>query len=148
MNNSPNALDVGAAVIRLTTAVGERVLEEREASGMSARQLQVLRLAADGASMTTLAQVLGAPKSTVTSVIDQLEALGLAARTSDEDDRRRQIVRSTPAGNARLREFDLALAGRIDGLLLNLSPDRASRLRELMAKLPDATVPIPLAGSL
>jgi DNA-binding MarR family transcriptional regulator len=148
MNDSPIALDVGAAVIRLTTAVGERVLEERDASGMSARQLQVLRVAANGASMTTLAEVLRAPKSTVTSVIDQLEALGLAARASDADDRRRQIVRSTAAGNARLREFDLALAGRIDGLLSNLSPDRASRLRELMAKLPNATVPIPLAGSL
>jgi DNA-binding MarR family transcriptional regulator len=148
MNDSPNALDVGAAVIRLTTAVGERVLDEREASGMSARQLQVLRLAAEGASMTSLVQVLRAPKTTVTSVIDQLEALGLATRTSDADDRRRQIVRSTAAGNARLREFDLALAGRIDELLLNLSPDRARRLRELMAKLPDATVPIPLAGSL
>jgi DNA-binding MarR family transcriptional regulator len=146
MNESAGPLDVGAAVIRLTTAVGERVLEVRAASGLSAIQLQVLRIAANGVGMSSLAQLLGAPKSTVTSVVDQLEAMQLAERASDQDDRRRQIVRASATGEARLREFDLALAGRIDALLKNLSPDRVRRLRELMHKLPDATAPIPLTG--
>jgi DNA-binding MarR family transcriptional regulator len=137
-------LDAGAAVIRLATAVGERVLEVRSVSGMSALQLQVLRVASDGATMSTLARELNAPKSTVTSVVDQLEAMDLAVRVSDHNDRRRQIVRSTTAGSARLRTFDAALARRIDGMLSSLSPDRARRLREMMAKLPGATVPLPL----
>jgi DNA-binding MarR family transcriptional regulator len=147
MNEPQRPLDAGAAVIRLATAVGERVLEVRSDFGMSALQLQVLRVAKDGATMSTLARELGAPKSTVTSVVDQLEAMDLAVRVSDHDDRRRQIVRNTTAGSTRLRGFDAAVADRIDGLLTNLSPDRARRLRELMAKLPEATVPFPLAGS-
>jgi DNA-binding MarR family transcriptional regulator len=146
MSDSPGALEAGAAVIRLATAVGERVLEVRAASGLTALQLQVLRVAADGASMTTLARALGVPKTTVTSVIDQLETMGLAVRTKDEADRRSQIVRNTVIGNARLSEFDRVLRDRIDGMLTSLSPERARRLRELMAKLPDATTPLPLAG--
>jgi DNA-binding MarR family transcriptional regulator len=146
MNEPQRSLDAGAAIVRLTTAVGERVLQVRSESGMSALQLQVLRVAKDGATMTTLARELGAPKSTVTSVVDQLEAMELVVRVGDEDDRRRQIVRSTAAGSARLLAFDAALSGRIDGLLTILDPDRARRLRELMAKLPAATVPLPLAG--
>jgi DNA-binding MarR family transcriptional regulator len=146
MSDSPRALEAGAAVIRLATAVGERVLEVRAASGLTALQLQVLRVAMDGASMTTLARALGVPKTTVTSVIDQLETMGLAVRTKDEADRRSQIVRNTVMGNARLLEFDRVLRDRIAGMLTSLSPERARRLRELMAKLPDATAPLPLAG--
>ena len=146
MSEAQSALDVGAAIIRLSTAVGERVLDVRAASGLTALQLQVLRVAADGASMSTLAQALAAPKSTVTSVVDQLEAMSLAVRTADAEDHRRQIVRSTALGRAELRDFDLALAGQIDRLIANLSPTRAHRLLELMTKLPDATVPLPLAG--
>ena len=139
-------LDLGAAITRLTTAVGERVLGVRADSGLSAVQLQVLRLAADGATVSTLTHILGTPKSTMTSVIDQLEALGLVLRITDEDDRRRQIVRDTAAGAARLREFDRQLAGQIEQFVVALSPARARRLEELMAKLPSASVPLPLAG--
>jgi DNA-binding MarR family transcriptional regulator len=140
-------LAAGAAIIRLTTAVGERALEARASSGLSALQLQVLRIAAVGTNMTVLAAALGASKSTVTSVVDQLEAMNLAVRAGDEDDGRRRIVQSTPEGAGQLRAFDVALARRIDDLLANLSSARSRRLRELMTRLPDATVPIPLAGS-
>jgi DNA-binding MarR family transcriptional regulator len=146
MSDAQAPLAVGAAIVRLTTAVGERVLEVRAASGLTALQLQVLRVAADGASMSALAGALGASKSTVTSVVDQLEAMSLAVRATDDDDRRRQIVQSTSAGLERLHEFDVALARRIEDLLANLSPARSRRLRELMRKLPDSTVPFPLAG--
>jgi DNA-binding MarR family transcriptional regulator len=146
MNDSRERLEAGEAVIRLATAVGERVLEVRAASGLTALQLQVLRVTTDGASMSALAQAVSAPKTTTTSVVDQLEAMGLVRRTKDEADGRRQIVLSTTDGEVRLSEFDRVLSDRIDGLLMNLSPGRARRLRELMAKLPDATVPFPLTG--
>jgi hypothetical protein len=45
-----------------------------------------------------------------------------------------------------LREFDRALAVRIDDLLSSLSPAQARRLRELTGKLSSATALIPLAG--
>jgi DNA-binding MarR family transcriptional regulator len=146
MSKQGQALDVGAALTRLTTAVGERVLEVRAASGLSAIQLQVLRLATRGVTMSKLAATLAAPKSTVTSVVNQLEESGLARRARDDRDRRRQIVRATPVGSARLRDFDDAVTQRVDEMLTDLDPARTRRLRDLMARLPDATVPLPLAG--
>lgn len=146
MNEARPPLRTGPALIRLSTAVGERFLEVRAASGLSVLQLQVLRLAANGVLMSELSGRLGTPKSTMTSAIDQLESMGLAARASDQEDRRRQVVRNTADGEARLREFDRALAVRIDDLLSSLSPAQARRLRELTGKLSSATALIPLAG--
>jgi DNA-binding MarR family transcriptional regulator len=132
--------------VRFSTAVGERVLAARAASGLTARQLQALRLTPHGMRMNALALALKTPKSTMTSVIDQLESMGLAIRGSDDGDGRGQIVHSTPAGQRRLHEFDLALANRIDELVAYLSTDQALRLRELMRRLPSGMLPVPLAG--
>jgi DNA-binding MarR family transcriptional regulator len=51
--------------------------------------------------------------SAMTAVSDLLEALGLAERTVDADDRRRQAVRKA-AGAERLRAFDAALERQVD----------------------------------
>jgi len=146
VDDAGSRLDAGAAIIRLSTAVGERVLQARAASGLTARQLQVLRLAVGGIRMSALARGLGTPKSTMTSVIDQLEALGLAARGADQGDGRGQVVGSTATGEARLREFDTTVAARVDALVATLTPARQRQLRELMSRLPSATVPVPLSG--
>jgi DNA-binding MarR family transcriptional regulator len=139
-------LSASAAIIRVSTAVGERVLEIRAASGLSPRQLQVIRLAARGVRINTLADRLGTPKSTMTSVLDQLEGAGLAIRTTDQDDRRGQVVTSTAGGMIALRNFDRAIERRLADLLAGLDETKSRRLQELLAKLPDSTLPVPLAG--
>ena len=146
MADHPEPLGASAAIIRISTAVGERVLEVRAASGLSPRQLQVIRLAARGVRITTLAERLGAPKSTMTSVLDQLEDAGLAIRTTDKDDRRGQIVTSTAGGMIALRNFDRAVESRLAEVVARLDETKSHRLKELLAKLPDATQPVPLAG--
>jgi DNA-binding MarR family transcriptional regulator len=146
MANELGPLAASAAIIRLSTAIGERVLAVRAASGLSPRQLQVLRLAVDGVRMNALSDRLDAPKSTITSIVDQLEQAGLASRSFDETDRRGQIVTSTASGTAVLVEFDRALAHRVDEVLAGLNRAQARRLRALLAKLPDAIEPVPLSG--
>ena len=146
MADAPAPLGPGPAITRISTAVGERVLEVRAASGLSARQLQVLRLAARGIRVSTLADRLGTPKSTMTSVLDQLEDAALAVRTTDKDDRRGQVVTSTAGGMIALRNFDRAVDTRLAEVVAGLDETKALRLRELLAKLPDATLPVPLAG--
>ncbi len=146
MADAPAPLGPGAAITRISTAVGERVLEVRAASGLSARQLQVLRLAARGIRVSPLADRLATPKSTMTSVLDQLEDAALAVRTTDNDDRRGQVVTSTAGGMIALRNFDRAVDTRLAEVVAGLDETKALRLRELLAKLPDATLPVPLAG--
>jgi DNA-binding MarR family transcriptional regulator len=139
-------LSASAAIIRISTAVGERVLDVRAGSGLSARQLQVIRLAARGARINTLADRLGVPKSTMTSILDQLEEGGLATRTTDHDDRRGQVVTSTAGGLIALRNFDRSIETRLAELVSGLGEDKSRRLRELLAKLPDPKGPVPLTG--
>jgi DNA-binding MarR family transcriptional regulator len=146
MAGVPEPLSASAAIIRISTAVGERVLEARAVSGLSPRQLQVMRLAARGVRINTLAERLGTPKSTMTSVLDQLEDAGLARRTTDQDDRRGQIITTSPGGMIALRNFDRAIEARLADLVTELDETKSSRLRELLAKLPDPTQPVPLAG--
>ena len=138
-------LDPGPAMIRVATAVGEIVLQARTATGTTAAQLQVLRLAGTGAGMTDIASGMKWPKSTATSVVDQLVAAGLAARSTDERDGRRQVVSMTPAGAAILDEFDRAITRRVGELTLVLPIEHRRRLAALLAKLPDPTRPLPLA---
>jgi DNA-binding MarR family transcriptional regulator len=145
MASDPEPLSATAAIIRVSTAVGERVLGARATSGLSPRQLQVMRLAARGARVNTLAERLGTPKSTMTSVLDQLEDAGLARRTTDHDDRRGQVVTTTPGGMIALRNFDRAIEARLADLLKGLDETKSRRLRELLAKLPNATQPVPLS---
>jgi DNA-binding MarR family transcriptional regulator len=137
-------LDAGPALTRVSTAVGERVLAVRAASGLSAAQLQVLRMSMDAPAMAAIAERLGSPKSTVTSVVDQLAAAGLVERAVDQRDRRRQIVRSTAVGERRLAAFDADVAAEVSALVAGLPPARAARLRELLAALPDPIRPVPL----
>ena len=146
MTETATPLDLGAAITRLTTAVGERVLAVRAASGLSAVQLQVLRLAADEPTIATLTRILGTPKSTMTSVLNQLESSGLAERASDPGDRRRQVVHLTTRGRARLRAFDHALEAQVESMLNSLSSANTRRLEVLLTTLPSASVPIPLSG--
>jgi DNA-binding MarR family transcriptional regulator len=140
----PQALDAGPALTRVSTAVGEQVLAARATTGLTAVQLQVLRMSTDAPAMSEIAARLAAPKSTVTSVVDQLVAAGLADRAVDERDRRRQTVRATTIGRHRLDAFDADVARRVEGLLAALPAARAARLRELLTALPDPTRPVPL----
>ena len=138
-------LDPGPAMIRVATAVGEIILKARAATGATASQVQVLRLAANGAGMTDIASGMKWPKSTATSVVDQLVVAGLAARSTDERDGRRQVVSTTPAGAAILDEFDRSITGRVGELTRVLPIEHRRRLAVLLAKLPDPTRPLPLS---
>jgi DNA-binding MarR family transcriptional regulator len=72
--------------------------------GLSAAQSSVLlRLDKDGASSTTvLAIAEGVRSQTMTATLNALDALGLIVRRPDPEDGRRQIVRLSRAGRARV----------------------------------------------
>ncbi len=134
-------LFAGATVIRLASAIDVRAVEIRESAGLTAAELRVLRRALDGTRMGALAEQLAAPKSTITSVVDQLVARGLVSRSADEHDRRRQIVTATRRGAELLAQLDADLASRVTGLVESLTVTQRARLTELLARLPAAANP-------
>lgn len=139
------ALPLGAALIRTATAVGERVLAARAESGLSALQLQVLRLASGGPTMSDVATRLGLSKSTATSLVDQLAAAGLVERTEDTGDRRRLVLSPTVRGQEKLSDFDAGVQRGVLVLLEAIPTARHARLVELLGRIPDAGRPVPLA---
>ncbi len=132
-------LSAGATVIRLATAIGVRATEIRDAAGLTHAELRVLRRSLDAPRMGDLAEQLEAPKSTITSVVDQLVARGLVSRTADAQDRRRQLVTATRQGVEALARFDAALASRTADLVVALTVPQRARLGELLARLPGDT---------
>jgi len=65
----------------------------------------------DGTPMRTVAALRGADASSVTGLIDRLEAAGLVERSAATDDRRVKRLRLTPAGRTRWTELSAALHG-------------------------------------
>lgn len=134
-------LEPGAAIIRMSTAIDACAREVRTASLLSSAQVQILRLALPGCSLGTIMERLDIPKSTAAGLVDRLVISGLIRRTTDGNDRRRQVIHATPRGAGHLARFDARLAARVRQLLDPLSPSRRERLTALLSRIPAATEP-------
>jgi DNA-binding MarR family transcriptional regulator len=122
---------------RLGFAVKERVSDAFEDAGASAYHYAVLAVLEEGDRETqaTIADALTYDRSYLVGLLDELEERGLIERRRDPADRRRHIVRVTPAGKkslARLR----ALQSRVDDeFFAPLSTDERATLHALLHKL-------------
>jgi DNA-binding MarR family transcriptional regulator len=120
----------------------ERLMSELHAPALApfdlhARELGVL-LAIDRiepASQQQIAQRLGIDRTTMVAMLDVLEAKGIIARRPDPDDRRRNVVELTPAGQRILRQAIAASDAAEAQLLTPLNPEEREQLRELLARI-------------
>ncbi len=83
------------------------------------------------ASQQQVAQRLGVDRTTMVAIIDALEAKGIIARRPDAEDRRRNVVELTPAGQNILRQATAASDAAEAELLASLSPEEGEQLRDL-----------------
>ena len=77
----------------------------------------------------------GMNRSDVVAAVNELVDQGLAERTGDPADRRRNIVTMTPAGAARLQRLDVVLADVQDELLAPLSPAERAEFAQLLTRI-------------
>ncbi len=89
----------------------------------------------DPASQQHVAHLMGVDGTTMVAVIDSLEAKGFIARRPDTEDRRRNVVELTPAGQDILREGIAASDAAEAELLAPLSPEENLQLRNLLARI-------------
>jgi DNA-binding MarR family transcriptional regulator len=74
-------------------------------------------------------------RSDVVAAVNELTARGLADRSPDPADRRRNVITITPAGTAHLRLLE-ELLGRVqDQLLAPLSPAEREQLTRLLTQV-------------
>lgn len=114
--------------------------EAARAHGLTgARDWIVLSAIAAGPRQTqlALAQSLGLDKTTMTSLLDRLEAAGLINRCQDSRDRRARIPALTEAGD-RVQHDLIAARDRAEAAVLRaLRADEQRVLRAMLARLAD-----------
>ena len=87
------------------------------------------------ASQASLGRHTAMDRSDVAAAVSELAARGLAQRALDPADRRRNVIRITPAGTAHLRRLDGLVAGVQDELLAPLSPAERRQLTGLLSRI-------------
>jgi DNA-binding MarR family transcriptional regulator len=97
----------------------------------------VLSAIADGPRQTqlALAHTLGLDKTTLTSLLDRLEARGLITRAADSRDRRARIPVLTPSGLQAQRRVTLARDEAESAALRGFSAAERDLLRDLLGRL-------------
>jgi DNA-binding MarR family transcriptional regulator len=109
-------------------------------AGVRRQEFAVLAALAEGgpASQAELGRRVSMDRSDLHGVLHHLQRAGLVARVRDKQDRRRNVVRLSPAGAQRLRELEARAAAAQDELLAPLSEDEQRELRRLLARLVEA----------
>jgi DNA-binding MarR family transcriptional regulator len=127
----------GFLLKRLGMNMKERSYAAFEPTGFTPFHHGVLSLLDEGARKTQaeIADALGYDRSQLVGILDDLQERGLAERERDKNDRRRHLVRLTPAGKQCLDELRTVSKGVEKEFFAPLSPDERRTLHELLAKL-------------
>lgn len=112
--------------------------EAAQAHGLSgARDWLVLSALSTGPRQTqlALAHSLGLDKTTMTSLLDRMEARGLVTRYTDSHDRRARIPELTEEGRRLQAEVTSARDQVEAALLATFTPQEQHQLRDLLSRL-------------
>jgi DNA-binding MarR family transcriptional regulator len=130
------ATTAGALVLltRMSRLIHRQV--DSEELGMSMKEFSTLNLVRDGDGVTQreLATLMAVDANMVVQLLNSLERRKFAVRERDEQDRRRHVVRITPAGTRALVRAERALEESTDAVLAPLDDDERGQLRGLLAK--------------
>jgi DNA-binding MarR family transcriptional regulator len=121
-------------LVKLGNEILARAEDPLAALGLSPRQYLILAVLGTDAppSQLDLAGLCGLLPAQVVPVLDELERRGLVARQRSEEDRRRSVVRLTPAGEDTLAKADELSRSIEDALFGDLPADARERLNQTL----------------
>jgi MarR family transcriptional regulator, lower aerobic nicotinate degradation pathway regulator len=134
-----------AALGRDATA---RVRRATRPFGLGAQQFHVLeqlRLLGQR-SQAELADALGIDRSNLAAIVAELTDRGLVARSRDDVDRRRYVLRLSRDGEDLLRRVEGAVAAAEEDVLGPLEPEQRTHLHALLRRLADGVELCPAPG--
>jgi DNA-binding MarR family transcriptional regulator len=124
----------GPALVRVGSAIAEIYDRESRQIGLTSQQARLLFiLAEEPANMLGLSNALKVRKSTMTSLIDRMEELGLLTRAPDPRDRRRFIVAITPLGAQKSKDFGQGMRTAVTKLIAPLNEVESGALARLLS---------------
>jgi MarR family transcriptional regulator, transcriptional regulator for hemolysin len=136
----------GQLFFRLWRATHTRTAEQLGSVGLTPALFALLNVigAREGAIQQELGSTLGIDRSTMVSLIDQLESAGLAKRRPSATDRRAREVAITPKGR-RLLERARGLIAQVEGeVLAGLTGEQRDQLLALLRRALDSAPAQPL----
>ena len=128
---------------RLGFAAKDQAMEAYKRSGLHPYHHAVLAVLDEGSRETqgAIADALGYDRGQLVGLLDELEDRGLVERRRDPADRRRHIVRLTPAGKRALAKLR-ALARQLDDeFLASLDENERAQLHALLLRLAQQHLP-------
>jgi DNA-binding MarR family transcriptional regulator len=134
-NDSPSRLrSLPSWLVNQTALQAQRLVAE---AGVRRQHFAVLAALEEGgaASQAQLGRRVWMDRSDLHAVLNELEGDGLVARVRDERDRRRNLVRLTPAGAEHLTNLQARAEAAQDALLAPLSEPERDELRRLLGRI-------------
>jgi MarR family transcriptional regulator, transcriptional regulator for hemolysin len=124
----------GQLFFRLWRASHVRVADVLESVGLTPALFALLNVigAREGAIQQELGSAIGIDRSTMVSLIDQLESAGLANRRPSATDRRAREIAITPKGRRLLRRARQMISNTEDEILAGLTAEERSELVRLL----------------
>jgi DNA-binding MarR family transcriptional regulator len=139
----------GQLFFRLWRATHTRTAELLGSIGLTPALFAILNVigAREGAIQQEVGAALGIDRSTMVSLIDQLEAAGLAQRRPSAKDRRAREIAITPKGRRLLGQARDLIVQVEDEVLGGLNTDERDRLLALLRRALDSAPAQPLWSS-
>src|SRR4051812_4626825 len=139
----------GQLFFRLWRASHTRTAELLGSIGLTPALFAILNVigAREGAIQQELGGTLGIDRSTMVSLIDQLEGAGLAKRRPSATDRRAREIAISPKGRRRLGQARDLIVQVEDEVLGGLSAEERDRLLALLRRALDSAPAQPLWNS-
>jgi MarR family transcriptional regulator, transcriptional regulator for hemolysin len=136
----------GQLFFRLWRATHTRTAEVLASVGLTTALFALLNVisAREGAIQQELGSALGIDRSTMVSLIDQLESAGLAKRTPSATDRRAREIAITPKGRRLLKRARGLISQVEDEILAGLTAEERGELITLLRRALDSAPGQPL----
>jgi DNA-binding MarR family transcriptional regulator len=136
----------GQLFFRLWRASHVRAADVLGAVGLTPALFGLLNVigAREGAIQQQLGTAMGIDRSTMVSLIDQLESAGLAKRRPSAIDRRAREISITPKGRRLLQQARKLTRDVEDEVLAGLAGDERRELLALLRRVLDSAPPQPL----
>jgi DNA-binding MarR family transcriptional regulator len=145
----PVAEFAGQLFFRLWRATHTRSADVLETVGLTPALFALLNVigAREGAIQQALGSAMGIDRSTMVSLIDQLESAGLAKRRPSATDRRAREIVITPKGRRLLQRARRMISQVEDEVLAGLTAEERRELETLLRRALDSAPTQPLWSS-
>ncbi|MCI8864170.1 MAG: MarR family transcriptional regulator [Lachnospiraceae bacterium] len=122
---------------RISDRIFERILSERNIDAFNGAQGRILYVLwqEDGISLKETASRTGLATTTLTSMVDRMEASGLVSRTPDSNDHRKTLLTLTEKAKGLQKDYEAVSRQMASIVYDGFSPDEVRTCEALLSRI-------------